>query len=263
MPLAFSATVVLACTLLVNLAFPSCASVGIRPPGSTPFSFFDRDRPAVALPSPSPLAGEDRGEGAAPRRTIFFFPQAPLCADFAEISLAPGFVMNCLLLLSAVCLLSASAARRLSASISVHPQFLSLPSTYRCSVPFVTSWLKHGLTILRCPRFTPPRTISNKQNTHSTRQIPTRCAPWISAQQTMWVNEGKMFGPKPSLFPRVIHTHLHTTFARVTRKKNTSPIQYSSFSLLHLFTSAHLHLFMDVCLHSPLPIPHSPLATSH
>ena len=189
--------------------------------------------------------------------------------------------MNCLLLPSAVCLLRASAARRLSASISVHPRFLSLPSTYRCSVAFVTSWLNHvrrpTSSFLSClpgflinlslllrglrdfvvkswldntslpPTYPAPRTISNKHEMKSTRQIPTRCAPWISAQQTMWVNEGKMFGPKPSLFPRVLHQHFPTHFEYF--KKN-------SFGTPRLLSHSFLPSAFCCLPHSPLPTPH-------
>ncbi len=65
--------------------------------------------------------------------------------------------------------------------------------------------------------FLQTKQIPRKMN--FTRQKTTFATCAISISQTMWVNEGKMFGPKTAFFPRVLHGHFPPRFRALHAKK--------------------------------------------
>ncbi len=68
-----------------------------------------------------------------------------------------------------------------------------------------------------------------------------------------------MFGPKPSLFPRVLHQHFPTHFEYF--KKNF--LRHSTFIIALISAFCLLLSALFPTPHSALPIPHSPFPTPH
>ncbi len=111
-------------------------------------------------------------------------------------------------------------------------------------------------TTSRYPTYPAPLKFTNHKKMISSRNFPTQMQTPNWSTKTRGVNAGKVFGPKPSLFSRVLPKHFLTNFQPIKKNSNLPPL----FPIPHSpFPTPHSPLPPLPTPHSPLPTPHSPL----